>query len=111
MAVTPEEVKHIASLAHLRLEEREVQEMSEQLSSILDHIAELRQVDVEGVPPVASVVEQTSPMRSDIPGPDPLHHPPQAFAPAWDPPFFVVPRLAALDAGDSPAAAPDELSP
>ncbi len=76
--------------------------MSKQLGSILEHMEVLRRAEVAGVPPLAGVSEHTAPLREDRPLPDPLHIEPQAFAPAWVEPFFVVPRLAALDA-DAPA--------
>ncbi len=98
MAVTPEEVGHIAALARLRLEEGEIEEMSVELSSILGHMEELRQVNVERVDPVASGIDQVAPLRPDEAGSDPLHLRAADIAPAWAEPFFVVPRLAALDA-------------
>ena len=45
--VTPDEVRHIARLACLRLEDHEVEVMVNDLSTILDYMAVLRDVDVE----------------------------------------------------------------
>lgn len=108
MAVTKEELKRIATLARLRLEAEEVEEMSVQLSSILDHMEELRQANVAGVAPVKSVGERTAPLRADEVGADALHCPPAALAPEWIEPFFVVPRLAALDSDARAAEAAGE---
>ncbi len=98
MAVTPEQVRQIAALARLQLDEHEVAEMSVQLSSILAHMEALREVDVEGVAPVTSATGQRAPLREDGGAPDALHRTPAEIAPAWVEPFFVVPRLVALDA-------------
>lgn len=102
MSVTPEEVRRIAALARLRLDAREVQEMSLQLSSILDHMEALRQVEIGSVEPMASVTDRTAPLREDRGAPDALQRPPAELAPEWAEPFFTVPRLAALDAGPPP---------
>ncbi len=98
MAITRLEVQQIAVLARLALKPTEIDEMAEQLSSILDHIVELAALDTEGVPPMGGVSEHAAPMREDTPGADPLHLPPEEFSPAWEERFFLVPRLASLDA-------------
>lgn len=110
MSVSAEEVRRIAALAHLRLSEPEVQSMSEQLSSILEHMDELRRVDVAGIPPVGGVVQWSAPLRDDVNGADPLHRPPHELAPEWTDGFFRVPRLAALDADARVPEDPEEPS-
>lgn len=103
MAVSPEEVSHIASLARLRLDPGEVEALSEQLSDILDHMEALRSVEAGGLP-VMDRASGGAPLRADGAEPDALLQPPSAFAPAWSEPFFVVPRLSALDGGNGSAA-------
>jgi aspartyl-tRNA(Asn)/glutamyl-tRNA(Gln) amidotransferase subunit C len=98
MSVSPEEVRRIAALARLELAEPEVSEMSRQLSSILDHMAALGQVDATEAGPVAEVFDAPAPLREDRVGFDPLARPVNDIAPDWRDAFFVVPRLAALDA-------------
>jgi aspartyl-tRNA(Asn)/glutamyl-tRNA(Gln) amidotransferase subunit C len=46
-AITPDQVRHLARLACLRLEDHEVEVMVNDLSTILDYMAVLRDVDVE----------------------------------------------------------------
>lgn len=106
MAISADDVRHIAALARLALDQREVEEMSVQLSAILEHMEALRQVDVEGVAPVANATDRGASPREDGGAPDALHLAPAEIAPAWVDPFFVVPRLAALDT-DAPA--PDAI--
>jgi aspartyl-tRNA(Asn)/glutamyl-tRNA(Gln) amidotransferase subunit C len=67
VALTSAEVEHVARLARLRLEPAELERMRDQLSNILDYIAMLQEVDVEGVPPTAQVTGLTSVMRPDTP--------------------------------------------
>ncbi len=65
MALSQQEVIHVARLARLRLSPEELELMRSQLSNILDHIAMLQEVDVTGVPPTAQVTELVTVMRPD----------------------------------------------
>ena len=56
MTLTLEEVEHIAELARLRLTPEEKERYREQLSAILDHVAQLQKVDTSGIPPTSSVL-------------------------------------------------------
>ena len=98
MSVSPEEVERIAALARLQLTAGEVREMSQQLSSILGHMDALSRVDVGHAPALASVTDTPAPVRGDTIGPDVLERAAAEVAPDWREGFFVVPRLAALDA-------------
>ncbi|NJM05018.1 Asp-tRNA(Asn)/Glu-tRNA(Gln) amidotransferase subunit GatC [Candidatus Gracilibacteria bacterium] len=66
MALTSEEVQHVARLARLRLDSAEMEPMRAQLSAILDYIALLQEVDVSGVEPTAQVTGLTSVWRPDV---------------------------------------------
>lgn len=65
MAITLEEVRHIAQLARLRLTDEEETRYTEQLSAILEYAARLGDVDTSAVPPTASVLPLHAPLRPD----------------------------------------------
>jgi aspartyl-tRNA(Asn)/glutamyl-tRNA(Gln) amidotransferase subunit C len=65
MALDKAAVAHIATLARIRLAEAELEPLARELSQILDWVAQLDEVDTEGVPPLASVAELALPMRAD----------------------------------------------
>lgn len=69
MALTQEEVRHIARLARLGLSPEEVERLREQLSSILEHFQVLQGLDTSQVPPTAYVVPLSSVFRKDEPRP------------------------------------------
>lgn len=69
MALTADEVRHIARLARVALSDEEVERMREQLSGILDHFAVLNDVDTEGVPPTAQSLDLANVEREDAPRP------------------------------------------
>jgi aspartyl-tRNA(Asn)/glutamyl-tRNA(Gln) amidotransferase subunit C len=66
MALSTNEVAHVAQLARLHLSDAELELMRSQLSNILDYIAMLQEVDVAGVEPTAQVTGLTSVMRPDV---------------------------------------------
>ena len=72
--------------------------MSEQLSSILGHMDALAQVNASGSDSFVPASEGAAPLRADVERFDPLVRPVPEIAPDWRETFFVVPRLAALDA-------------
>lgn len=65
MALTTEQVAHVARLARLRLAPAELEKMREQLSNILDHFEMLQELDVSDVPPTAQVTDLLNVMRAD----------------------------------------------
>jgi len=66
MAISSEDVLHVARLANLPLSDEEVARMSEQLSGILGHVEALSQLDLDGVPPTAHVLEIENVARPDV---------------------------------------------
>ncbi len=65
MALTIEEVRHIARLARLSLTADEEARYQVQLSAILDYAARLRAVDTSAILPTASVLPLDAPLRPD----------------------------------------------
>ena len=66
MALTSEEVLHIARLARIALTDDDVQRFTAQLSGILDHFAALSAVDTESVEPTAHPLPLSNVMRADL---------------------------------------------
>jgi aspartyl-tRNA(Asn)/glutamyl-tRNA(Gln) amidotransferase subunit C len=64
-----EQVLHVARLARLRLTEDEVESMSGELSTILDHIEKIGELDLEEVEPTSHVVQVENVLRPDEPRP------------------------------------------
>ncbi len=62
---TKDQVKHIAQLARLGLSDEEISKFSAQLSSILDYVAQLEEVDVKNVEPTSQVTGLKNVLRKD----------------------------------------------
>ncbi len=84
-----------ARLARLRFDEAQAEAMLKDLASILDFVAQLEQVDTEGVPPTSHVAEWRAPLREDAAASDDEFSAEAvlARAPARDGDCFVVPRV------------------
>ena len=62
-----EEVQHIAKLARLGLTEKEIGKFQKELSSILDYIEKLKEVDISKVEPTSHSIKVENIMRGDEP--------------------------------------------
>jgi aspartyl-tRNA(Asn)/glutamyl-tRNA(Gln) amidotransferase subunit C len=62
-----EQVLHVARLARLELSEDELEAMSRELSSILEHIDRIGELDLQGVEPTSHVVDLVNALRADEP--------------------------------------------
>ncbi len=67
MAITREDVLHVAELARLELREDEVERMIRDLGGILEYVAELAALDTSDVPATAHIPVEGAPLRADEP--------------------------------------------
>lgn len=65
MPISRDAVEHVARLAHIDLQPHEVEEFAVELSSVLDHMARLEEVDTTDIPPTSHVVPLENVMRED----------------------------------------------
>ncbi len=93
MSVTVEEVRHIAKLARLRLTESEEEVMAEQLSSILDYVEQLNELDVSDVQPMTHVLDLVNATREDVARQRITHEEALMNAHSADSDYFRVPRV------------------
>jgi aspartyl-tRNA(Asn)/glutamyl-tRNA(Gln) amidotransferase subunit C len=93
VAVTLDDVRHIAALARLGLTDERAQSLVAELNTILEHMDVLSKVDTKGVEPVAGIGAAGLPLRPDVGPPIPLSREREMFAPSMRDGFFLVPRL------------------
>jgi aspartyl-tRNA(Asn)/glutamyl-tRNA(Gln) amidotransferase subunit C len=67
MALTREEVLHVARLARVGVTDADVEKFQQQLSSILDHFDVLRDLDTADVPPTTHTLPLENVMADDVP--------------------------------------------
>ena len=90
--VTSEDVKKIARLSRLHVEDARLQPLADELNGILGWIEQLNEVDVEGVAPMTSAVAITAPLRDDDITDGKVRDKVLSNAPKSDDGFYVVPR-------------------
>jgi aspartyl-tRNA(Asn)/glutamyl-tRNA(Gln) amidotransferase subunit C len=93
VAVTINDVRHIATLARLGLTDERAAALVVELNTILGHMDELSKVDTTGVEEAIGVGAQGLPVRADAGPPFPLARSIDAFAPSVRDGFLLVPRL------------------
>ena len=94
VAVTADDVRHIAGLARLGVDEARIPALAQELNGILGHMEVLSQVDPAGATETSGVGVAGTPLRQDGGPPIALarHH--ASIAPEMRDGFFLVPRLA-----------------
>jgi aspartyl-tRNA(Asn)/glutamyl-tRNA(Gln) amidotransferase subunit C len=96
--VSLEDVKRVADLAHLELTPDETSGMLHDLNAILDHVAQLSELDTDAVAPLFQVSELegaggASGLREDAVRPSLDRAAVMAEAPETDGAFFKVPKV------------------
>jgi aspartyl-tRNA(Asn)/glutamyl-tRNA(Gln) amidotransferase subunit C len=86
-------VRHVAHLARLNVSEAEVRLFAEQLSTILDYVEQLGELDTDDVPPTAHPLPLSNVLREDAPKAS--RHVEEALknAPDKEGAFFKVPKV------------------
>ncbi len=99
MTLDLDEVRHVARLARLRLSDQELQLYRAQLSSVLDHIAKIGELNVDGVEPMAHPSDLTNRLDDDVVDEALPRDVLLALAPEVEDSFLSVPKV--LDGEES----------
>ncbi len=91
--ISSDEVKKVAQLARLELNESEIQQHAEQLEKILDYIKQLEKINTENIPCTTRAIEVANVLRKDekkdYTNPEELID----LAPSRENKFFKVPKI------------------
>jgi aspartyl-tRNA(Asn)/glutamyl-tRNA(Gln) amidotransferase subunit C len=68
MAISRDDVRRVAALARIALTEEEETRFVDDLSSVLEFVAQLEKLDVENVSPMTGGTDRETVMRDDVPG-------------------------------------------
>lgn len=93
MALSKEDVRHIAHLARLAPGEDEVADCADKLSRILGLVDQLRQVDTKGVEPMAHPLDMAQRLRPDVVTEADCRELCQQNAPRAEAGLYLVPRV------------------
>lgn len=93
MAVTVNDVEHIARLAKLEVSEAEKETFTHQLNDILSYVEQLDKLDTTVVEPLSHVIDFDNVFREDIAKPGLTPSDALNNAPAKTEKFFKVPKV------------------
>ena len=93
MAITTKDVKKVAGLAHIRMNDADLEKMAPQLSKIIGFIEQLNEVDTDNVEPLANVADITLALREDEITDGDCADKVLANAPESTQGFFIVPKV------------------
>jgi aspartyl-tRNA(Asn)/glutamyl-tRNA(Gln) amidotransferase subunit C len=91
MAITKEDVLHVAELARLELTEEEIERLGGQLSAILEAVGKVSELDLADVPPTSHPLDLVNVWAEDEPRPSLAPEEALANAPEREGGFFRVP--------------------
>jgi len=93
MALSIEEVQHVALLARLNLNQAEQERYADQLGSILQYVDKLNQLDSEGIEPLDHILPVFNVFRPDQVSPSPGREEILANAPLVEEGQYKVPKI------------------
>lgn len=93
MSLKTDDVRNIAHLARLHIDEADVDKYAADLSSILDLVDQMNQVDSQGVTPLANPLDATQRLRADEVAESDQRDKFQGIAPDVEQGFYRVPKV------------------
>jgi aspartyl-tRNA(Asn)/glutamyl-tRNA(Gln) amidotransferase subunit C len=93
MALSEDQVRHVAVLARIGLTDEQISTLAGELSGILEHIEKIGELDLEGVEPMAHAVDVENVMRPDQNRAGMTQAEALMNAPAAEDGAFVIPRI------------------
>ena len=91
MAISRDDVLHVARLARLALREDEIERLEAQLNDILDAVSKVSELDLADIPPTSHPLEVVNVWEQDEPRPCLTAEEALANAPEREGDFFRVP--------------------
>ncbi len=101
MSISEHDVKHIAALARVAIDDARAAPLVGELNGIRGHMEVLQRVDLP--PAIDAPAIAGMPWRDDVPGAVPLDRQREQFAPTMREGFFLVPRLTTHSAAGASA--------
>ena len=93
MALEPATVRRIAKLARIRVEEAEIPALAAEMNGILGYVAQLNEVNVDGIEPLSGGAQMAMRLREDVVTDGEIPEKILANAPDRSGDFFAVPKV------------------
>jgi len=93
MSLNEDDVRKIAFLARIRVDEARLAPLADELNNIVGWVEQLSEVDTDGIAPMTSAVDIATPLRKDVVNDGDKVEDILANAPDREGPFFAVPKV------------------
>ncbi len=93
MSLKPEDVKRVAHLARIAIDEQDIAGYAQSLSEILSLVEQMNSVDTEGVTPMAHPMEASQRLREDEVTEEDQRERFQRIAPLTQDGLYLVPKV------------------
>ena len=93
MSIDKDTVKHIAKLARISLDEKKINSLSKDLSSIMEFIGKLNELNTEKTVPLTSIINASLRSRKDEVSDEKIKDQILKNSPEKNEEFFVVPKV------------------
>lgn len=93
MALSKEDVRKVALLARLELDESEIEKQSGHLNNLLKQFEKLQELDVTGIEPTSHSMPVFNVFRDDLSKPSLAQNETLSNAPESRDGYFIVPRI------------------
>ena len=93
MSIDKDTVKHIAKLARISLDEKKINSLSRDLSSIIEFIEKLNELNTEKTAPLTSIIDASLRSRKDEVSDDKIRDQILKNSPEKNEEFYVVPKV------------------
>lgn len=93
MSLNQDQVRKIAALSKLSIDDSQLDEFQTNLSNILDMVDQLSEADTEGVTPMAHPLDAVQRLRADVITEENQREHFQKIAPATEQGHYLVPRV------------------
>ena len=93
MSIDKDTVKHIAKLARISLDEKKINSLSKDLSSIMEFIGKLNELNTEKTIPLTSIINASLRSRKDEVSDEKIRDQILKNSPEKNEEFFVVPKV------------------
>ena len=87
------DVRYVSDLVRLKLSDQEIAELQPQLDNVLQYIAQLNEVNVDGIEPTAHASAVYNVFRADVPRDGFTQEQATANAPHSGSGLFIVPKV------------------
>ena len=93
MSITSDDVKKIAHLARIAVNDDSISQLTDEFNKILSLVDELQQINTDGIEPLAHPLDMTQRLREDTVSEPNVREAAQAIAPKVEAGLYLVPKV------------------